>query len=184
MATLLLDFLPVLVFFAAYKLSDLMVATVALIVVTLVQTAVTWVRTRTIKKMNLIVAGLVLVFGGATLLLNDEMWIKWKPTVVYWMFAAVFAASHWIGEKPITRRMFGAQMTLPDFAWTRLNFAWVVFFAVGGALNLWVAYAFSTDIWVNFKLVAAIGLPVLFALAQGFYIARHASEAETGGSAR
>lgn len=175
MFALLLDFLPVLVFFAAYKLSNLMVATAALIVVTLVQTAVTWARTRTVKKMSLLVAGLVLVFGGLTLVLDSEIWVKWKPTAVYWMFAVVFAGSEWVGAKSIVRRMFDAQMTLPDFAWRRLNFAWVAFFTLGGALNLWVAYNFSTDTWVNFKLGAAIGLPLLFALVQGIYVARHAS---------
>lgn len=176
MLALLADFLPVLVFFAAYKLSDLMVATVALIVVTLVQTAVTWFRTRTVKKMNLIVAGLVLVFGGLTLLLDSEIWVKWKPTAVYWMFAVAFAGSEWIGAKSLVRRMFDAHMSLPEFAWRRLNAAWVLFFIAGGALNLWVAYAFSTDTWVNFKLAAAVGLPVVFALAQGFYVARHVTE--------
>lgn len=177
MFALLLDFLPVLLFFAAYKLSDLMVATAVLIIATLVQTAITWARTRTVKKLNLVVAGLVLVFGGLTLLLDSEIWVKWKPTAVYWMFAAVFAGSEWIGAKSIVRRMFDTQMTLPDFAWRRLNFAWVAFFTLGGVLNLWVAYNFSTDTWVNFKLAAAIGLPLLFALAQGFYVARHATEA-------
>lgn len=183
MAALLVDFLPVLVFFAAFKLWDLMVATAALIVVTGVLVAVTWVRKREINRMQVVIALLVLVFGGITLLLNDEMWIKWKPTAVYWLFAAVFAGTHWIGDKPLIRRLFESKMALPAVVWSRLNMAWMGFFAAVGALNLWVVYTFTTDGWVNFKLIAAVGLPVLFALAQGLYIARHVQEDDDGSPA-
>ncbi len=171
---LLLDFLPVLLFFATYKLWGLMVATAVLIVVTVVMAVVTWLRTRQVNHMQLTAAALVLVFGGITLILEDEMWIKWKPTVVNWLFAAAFLASQWVTSQPLVRRLFGSGLSLPDRVWTQLNLAWVVFFVAMGGLNLWVAYAFDTDTWVNFKLFGLLGLTVVFAVAQGFYIARHA----------
>jgi intracellular septation protein len=180
MAALFIDFLPVVVFFAAFWIWDLMVATAVLIAVTVVLAAYNWLRKREVNRMQLLTAALVLVFGGATLLLNDEMFIKWKPTIVYWLFAAVFAGSVLFGQ-PLLKRMLASKITLPDFAWSRLNTAWIAFFAAAGALNLWVVYAFSTETWVTFKLVAAVALPLLFALAQGFYIAKHAIEEETAG---
>ncbi len=174
--TLFFEFLPVLLFFAAFKVWGLMVATAVLIAATTVQVIVSWVRTRTIKWMQLVTAGAVLVFGGITLALDNELFIKWKPTIVYALIALVFVASHWIGDRPVIRRMLEASVSLPDRIWARLSALWVVFFLAVGALNLWVAYNFDTDTWVNFKLIAAIGLPIAFAIAQGFYIARHAQE--------
>lgn len=171
---LLLDFLPVLLFFAAYKLWGLMAATAVLIVTTVVMAAISWVKTRRVNHMQLTAAALVLVFGGITLILEDEMWIKWKPTVVNWLFAVAFLASQWVTSQPLVRRLFGSGLALPDRVWTQLNLAWVVFFVAMGGLNLWVAYAFDTDTWVNFKLFGLLGLTVVFAIAQGFYIARHA----------
>ena len=174
--TLFFEFLPVLLFFAAFKVWGLMVATAVLIAATTVQVLVSWVRTRTIKWMQLLTAGAVLVFGGITLALDNELFIKWKPTIVYALIALVFVASHWIGGRPVIRRMLEGSVSLPDRIWAHLSALWVVFFIAVGALNLWVAYNFDTDTWVNFKLVAAIGLPIAFAVAQGFYIARHAEE--------
>ena len=174
--TLFFEFLPVLLFFVAYKLWGLMTATAVLIVATLALVAATWARTRTVKWMQLVTAAAVLVFGGITLALDNELFIKWKPTIVYALLAAVFAGSHWIGERPVIRRMLDGAVALPDRIWARLSGLWVAFFLVVGALNLWVAYRFDTATWVNFKLVAAIGLPLAFAVAQGVYIARHAQD--------
>ena len=174
--TLFFEFLPVLLFFVAYKLWGLMTATAVLIVATLALVGVTWARTRTVNWMQLVTAAAVLVFGGITLALDNEMFIKWKPTIVYALLAAVFAGSHWIGERSVVRRMLDGSVALPDRVWLRLSGLWVAFFLVVGALNLWVAYRFDTATWVNFKLVAAIGLPLAFAVAQGVYIARHAQE--------
>lgn len=178
MLTLLFEFLPVLVFFIVFKVWGLIPATVALVAATLVQVTVNWVRTRTVNKMHVVTAVLVLVFGAATVLLDDEMFIKWKPTIVYWLFAAAFAGTAAFTERPLLKRLLGSKLTLPDFAWSRLNLMWIAFFAFAGVLNLWVVYRYSTDTWVNFKLFAAIGLPLLFAVAQGFYIARHVADDE------
>lgn len=173
--TLVLEFLPVLLFFVAFKLWGLMAATAVLVVATTVQVAVAWARTREVKWLQLVTAGAVLVFGGLTLALDSELFIKWKPTVAYGLFAAVFAASHFVGERPVIARVLDG-IRLPAAVWRRLSVAWIVFFVAVGAANLWVAYNFDTATWVNFKLVAAIGLPLAFAVGQGLYIARHVQE--------
>lgn len=170
---LLFDFLPIVLFFIAYKLADIYVATGALIVATLAQAGWGWLRQRRIEKLPLITAGLVLVFGGATLVLHDPVFVKWKPTVVNWLFAAAFVASRFIGEKTLLERMMGSQLELPAPIWVKLTFAWAVFFLVMGAANLFVAYTFDENTWVNFKLFGMLGLTLLFVLAQAAYMSRH-----------
>jgi intracellular septation protein len=116
------------------------------------------------------------VFGGATLLLHDETFIKWKPTVLYWLFAAVLAGGELFAGRNLLRALLGAQLELPDTAWRRLNLSWIGFFALMGAANLAVAYNFSTDAWVNFKLFGGIGLMLLFVLAQGLVLAKYVQD--------
>jgi len=121
---------------------------------------------------------LVVVMGGLTVWLHSETFIKWKPTLLYWVMALAFAVA-WVGwRKNLVRVMLGSQMTLPDAVWQRLNIAWAAFFAAMGALNLWVAYTFSTPAWVNFKLFGIMGLLLVFALAQGVYLSRHLRDEE------
>lgn len=170
---LLFDLLPVLLFFAAYKLADIYVATAVLIVGVLVQTLLSWIRHRKVSPMLLTSAVLVLVFGGLTLLVHDATFIKWKPTIVNWLFAAAFLASQFMKGPTVVQRLMGEQVKLePPSLWTRLNTMWVVFFVVVGALNLYVAFNFSEAAWVNFKLFGLMGLTVAFALAQGVWLAR------------
>ena len=119
---------------------------------------------------------IILVFGGATLALQDETFIKWKPTVLYWLFAAVLAGGELLAGRNLLRALLGAQLELPDAAWRRLNLSWIGFFAFMGAANLAVAYNFSTDAWVNFKLFGGIGLMLLFVLAQGLFLAKYVQE--------
>lgn len=177
----LFDFFPVLLFFVAYKWQGIFVATGVIIVATLVQVAVQWLRTRSVKPMHLVTAALVLVFGGLTLVVQDEAWIKWKVTVVNWLFAAGFLASAWIGKRTVIERLLGAEIRLPGFVWRRLNLMWVAFFAFLGALNLYVMHAFDTDAWVDFKFYGVIGLTLVFALFQGVYLARHVHEESESG---
>jgi intracellular septation protein len=177
MAAFLFDFFPVLLFFAAFKVWDLMVATAVLIVATLLQTAWSWWHKGKVNRMHLLTAVLVLVFGGITLLLEDEIFIKWKPTVVNWLFAAAFLGSQWLaGGKPLIRRMMEHGIALPDAIWLRLNMAWSAFFLLLGGLNLCVVHTFDTATWVNFKLFGMVGLTVAFAFAQGFYMVRHVED--------
>ncbi|MBV0933425.1 septation protein A [Marinobacterium weihaiense] len=171
---LLLDFLPVIIFFAVYKFSgDFILATAVLIPATLLQMAYTWFKTHTIEKMQLVTLGLVVVLGGATILLDNKAFLQWKPTVVNWLFAAAFLGSHFIGSKTIVERMMGASLELPARIWRQLNTGWVLFFTLMGILNLAVMYTLSEEAWVNFKLFGMLGCTLVFVLAQGVYISRH-----------
>jgi intracellular septation protein len=169
----LFDFFPVLLFFAAYKLYDIYVATAVIIVASFVQVSASWLLHRRIEKTHLITLALIIVFGGATLWLQDEMFIKWKPSVINWLFGIVFIGSQFVGEKTIIERMMGKQMVLPDAIWTRLNMAWSIFFIALGCLNLYVAFGFDTNTWVNFKLFGLMGLTLVFIILQSIYVMRH-----------
>jgi len=171
---LLLDFLPIIIFFAVYKSTDdIIMATAVLIPATAAQMAYTWWRTHKIETMQLVTLGLVIVLGGATVMLQDKMFIQWKPSVVNWLFGLAFLGSHFIGSKPIVQRLMGSSLTLPDLIWRRLNIAWTLFFVVMGFINLAVVYTMSEEAWVNFKLFGMLGLTLVFILAQGLYLSRH-----------
>ncbi|HEX9207070.1 MAG TPA: septation protein A [Steroidobacteraceae bacterium] len=181
---LLFDFLPVVLFFIAYKLAGIYVATGVLIVGVLAQTAISWFRHRKVSPMLLTSAILVLLFGGLTLLVHDATFIKWKPTIVNWLFAAAFLASQFMKGPTLVQRLMGEQLQLePASLWARLNLMWIVFFLVCGALNLYVAFNFSESTWVNFKLFGLLGLTLVFALAQGMWLARKAEQMEKPGTA-
>lgn len=173
---LLFDLFPVVAFFALYKLADIYVATLAAIVSSLLQVGWVWFRHRRLEPMHLVTLAIIVVFGGATLLLRDPTFIKWKPTILQWLFAAVFAGSHWVGEKPMVRRMMDKQVQLPDPVWDRLSFSCVGFFLLAGGLNLYVAYTYDENTWVNFKLFGLMGLTLLFILAQSLYMMPHLRE--------
>jgi len=172
----LFDIFPVILFFIAFKAFDIYVATAVAMAATGVQIAWVWMRRRKVDNMLWVSLAVITVFGGATLILQDEVFIKWKPTVLYWLFGAVLGASAFFFRRNLLRLMLGEQLKLPDSVWRRLNFAWVAFFGMMGLLNLWVAYTFSTDAWVNFKLFGGIGLMLLFTLAQGLYLSRYLPE--------
>lgn len=170
------DFFPVLLFFIAYKMYDIYTATAVLIIACLVQTVGHWAIHKRFEKSHLITLVLVSLFGGATLFLQDEMFIKWKPSVINWLFGAAFIGSHFIGEKNFIQRMLGAQLILPQTIWRNLNSAWAIFFIALGFVNLYVVYNFDTDTWVDFKLFGLMGLTLAFMLLQGLYLARHIKE--------
>ncbi len=172
----LFDIFPVILFFAAFKIYGIYVATVVAMAATVVQIGWVWFRHRKVDNMLWISFGLIVVFGGATLLLQDETFIKWKPTVLYWLFSVVLAVSALIFKKNLIRTMMEKQVTAPDQIWRKLLAGWIGFFAAMGALNLYVAYAYDTDSWVNFKLFGGIGLMILFVVAQAFVLAPHIKE--------
>ncbi|WP_420554931.1 septation protein A [Neptuniibacter marinus] len=180
---LLLDFLPIIIFFIVYKTTnDIILATAILIPATLLQMLYTWIRTHKIEKMQLVTLALVVILGGATVIFQDKTFIQWKPTVVNWLFGLTFLGSQFIGSKTIIERLMGSNLSLPHFAWRTLNIAWVVFFLAMGALNLFVAYSFSEETWVNFKLFGMLGLTVIFIIAQGVYLSRHIDNTESNDS--
>ena len=169
----LFDIFPVVLFFAAFKLSGIYVATAVAMGATLVQILWVWLRHRRVDAMLWVSLAVIMVFGGATLILHDETFIKWKPTVLYWLFSATLAVAGLAFKKNLIRAMMGHQMSLPDVVWARLQLSWIAFFVVMGALNLFVAYNFSTDTWVNFKLFGGMGLMLVFVVLQALMLARH-----------
>ena len=172
----LFDLFPVILFFVAFKLSDIYVATGVAIVATFVQVGWLKLRARRVDPMLWASLGIIVVFGGATLALHDETFIKWKPTILYWLFAVALAASELAFGRNLMRTLLGEQLQLPEHAWRKLNWSWIAFFALMGAANLYVAFTFSTDAWVNFKLFGGMGLMFLFVLAQGLFLAKYVQE--------
>ncbi len=163
---ILVDFLPIIVFFSTYKLAGMFAATAALMVAMAIQIAVQWFRQGSVNKMLLISGALVGVFGGITLLLRDPIFIQWKPTIVNWLFAATFLGSRFIGASTITERMMGQAVELDAAMWRQLNLMWVGNFSFLGAANLYVVYNYDEATWVNFKLFGMFGLTLLMALGQ------------------
>lgn len=176
---LLFDLFPVVLFFIAYKLQGIYVATAVIIVATVLQVGYVYLKHKRVEKIHLITLVLILVLGGLTLILQDEDFIKWKPTIVNWGFALVFLGSHFIGSKPIIRRMMDQAIHLPDLVWIRLSFMWIVFFVLSGIVNLYVAFNYDTDTWVDFKLFGLMGMTLVFIILQGIYISRYIQESDS-----
>lgn len=169
---ILADFFPVILFYIAYKVSDIYVATGVAMAACLLQVGGLWLLKKRIETVHWVTLFMVVIFGGATLLLHDEQFIKWKPTIINWLFGVVFLGSQFFG-KPLVQRMMGASLKLPDLIWQRLNLMWAAFFLSVGGLNLYVMRTYDTDTWADFKLFGMLGLTVLFLIAQGLYLMRH-----------
>ncbi len=171
----LFDLFPVALFFVAFKLFDIYVATAVAIASTVLQVAWLKLRGKPVHVMLWASLAIIVVFGGATLFLQDETYIKWKPTVLYWLFGIVLTGAM-LFDKNLIRALLGEQMQLPERVWNRLNWSWVGFFAFMGAANLYVAYHFSTDLWVNFKLFGGMGLMFLFVVGQSLLLSKYVEE--------
>ena len=202
---LLVDFFPIILFFVSYHQANFLientfigslidtskpevilatiVATGVAIVASFVQVSYHWIMTRKFEKMHLFSLALITVLGGLTIAFGDPDFVKWKPTVLNWLFAVVFFISFFIGEKTLVERAMGNQIELPDGVWNRLNIAWVGFFIISGAANLYVAFYYALDVdektrmdmWVDFKLFGLMGLTLLFIILQAIYLTRHMS---------
>jgi intracellular septation protein len=180
---LLFDLLPIIVFFSLYKLINIYAATAATIAVAVLQTALYWFKNRQIDYLLLITTCLIVVLGTTTLLLHNEIFIKWKPTAISWAFALGFIGSHFIGKKPLIQltletaslRSSNQHLILPSATWRKLNWAWGLFYLFLGAINLYVVYHYDTDTWVNFKLFGMLALNVIFILIQTFYLTKYLS---------
>jgi intracellular septation protein len=170
---LLLDFFPIILFFAAFKLWGIYEATAVAIVATIAQ--IGWLRWRTgkIEPMQWLSLGVIVLFGGATILAQDETFIKWKPTVLYWLMGGALLAGQLILRRNLLKALMGGQLELPDAAWRAMAWSWIVFFAAMGVINIWVAYTFDTNTWVNFKLFGGLGLMALFVIGQALYLGRY-----------
>ncbi len=175
----LFDFFPILLFFIAYKMYDIYMATAVIIVASIVQVSWFWFKNRRVEKMHLVTLVLVIILGGATILLHNATFIYWKPTVVNWAFAIAFLGSQFIGKKNLLQRMLEKQITVTSkHVWVNLNIAWVLFFILMGVVNLYVAFNFEENTWVNFKLFGMMGLTIIFVLGQGFYLAKYITETD------
>ena len=199
----LYDFFPVILFFVAYKIFPglspetiapvnqltslgldpaasshaILFATLVAIIASFIQVSLYRIRHGRFERMHLVSLGILTLVGGATLVLRDPIYFMWKPTLLNWLFALVFLGSMWIGSKPLVERMMGGSISVPSEIWKRLNLAWVGFFILTGVLNILVAYQFSEETWVNFKMFGLLGLTVLFIFLQAFYLARYMPEA-------
>ena len=168
----LIDFFPIALFVVAYKMADIYTATGVLMLATLLQTGIIYTIDRRLQTLHKVTLVLVLVFGALTLLLQDERFIKWKPTVLYASMAIVLAAALWIWKKNFLQILLGSQLDLPTDVWARLTVAWIAYFFFMAGINAYVAAYFSTEFWVNFKLWGYV-FPVVFIVGQGLYISRY-----------
>ncbi len=169
----LFDLFPIILFFAAYKMYDIYVATAVAIGAAFVQTGLFWMKNRRFEKMHVITLAILVVFGGLTLALRDPVFIKWKPTVVNWLFAGVFIGARLFSKTTLIERMMGHAISVPPAVWQRLNWAWVLFFIFIGIVNLYVAFNYSESTWVNFKLFGMMGMTLVFVFGQAFYLGRY-----------
>lgn len=174
----LYDFFPILLFFVAYKVGGIYVATGVAMIAAMIQISYGWFIKKKVENMHWISASLILLFGGMTLILHDPLFIMWKPTILNWLFALAFAGSAFMGSKPLVQRMMEHVLTVPHPIWRRVNWAWVLFFIVSGVANIYVAYHYSQDTWVNFKLFGLMGMTFVFMILQGIYLARYAENTE------
>ena len=175
---LLIDFFPIILFFAAFKVWGIYAATAVAIVATIVQIAYLRIKHGKVETMQWLSLIVIVLFGGATLLLQDDHFIKWKPTVLYWLMGGTLLVGLTVFKKNFIKSLMGAQLQLPDPVWNTLNWAWTGFFAVMGVLNLWIAFRFDTDTWVNFKMFGGMGLMIVFVIGQALYLGRHLKETE------
>ncbi len=179
MKKFLFDLFPVILFFLAFKLYDIFVATSVAMVAAVGQIAWLWFRQHQVDKMMWMNLAIIMVFGGATLVSQDETFIKWKPTVLYWLIAAILLVSSQLFSKNLIRTMLEKQITLPKNIWQRLNLSWIGFFLLMGCINLYVAFNFSVDTWVSFKLFGATGLMVIFMIVQVLMLGKYVKESST-----
>lgn len=182
----LFDFFPLLAFFVAFYLPEdreqgIYLATMTIMVATFIQITAYWLLYRKFEKMHLITFAVVLVFGALTIYLKDERFIKWKPTIVNWCFALAFIGSHFIGDQTLFQRIINMgenRLVLPAGVWRRLNISWACFFVFLGLVNLYVAYSFSTEFWVNFKAWGMTLINIIFLAGVFVYIYLHIKQAE------
>jgi len=173
---LLFDLFPVILFFVAFKMFNVYVATGTAIVATIAQ--IGWVKWRhgKVDTMLWVSFAIIAVFGGATLILHDETFIKFKPTILYWVFATILLGSNLLLKKNLMRALLKEKLTLPTKVWNQVNLGWSLFFVILGVVNLYIAFNFSTDTWVNFKLFGATGMMLVFVLLQAMALSKYVHE--------
>ncbi|TEW54398.1 septation protein A [Psychromonas sp. RZ22] len=167
------EFIPLIIFFIVYKMIDIYVATGSLIVTTGLLLAYNYLKHGKAEKMHIITFLMVLIFGTLTLVLHDDVFIKWKVTVIYALFSIALIVSQYAFHKPFIKQMLGKEISLPDNVWNRLNLAWAIFFMFLGLLNIYVAFSLTQDIWVDFKVFGLLGATLVFTVLSGLYIYKY-----------
>ena len=167
------EFIPLIIFFAVYKMVDIYAATAALMVTMGLMLAYNYFKNGKAEKMHIITFVMVLVFGGLTLVLHNDAFIKWKVTAVYALFTLALLVSQFIFKKPIIKQMLGKELSLPDNVWNNLNTAWALFFGVLGALNIYIAFNLPQEVWVNFKVFGLLGATLVFTVLSGIYLYKY-----------
>lgn len=194
---LITDFLPIILFFIAYKfgggvytfngqeyqVEGIYAATAVMMVATLIQVALSWLIHRKVEKQHSVTLILVLVLGGATIWLQNPEFVMWKPTAVNWLFALAFIGARVFTDKTLLERLLASHLQLPTAVWSRLNMAWILFFIFSGILNIYIAYWYSEETWVNFKLFGSLAITVVFILGQALYLSRHIKDTPKSGDA-
>lgn len=170
---ILFDFFPILLFFISYKVFGIYTATAIAMVSAFCQVVFFRIKYQRFERMHLLSLALILILGTATLLLKNPSFIKWKPTGIYWLTATALLGSRVFGQKTLTQKMMESNICLPANIWHRLNYAWIGFFCTMGLLNLYIAYNFNTDTWVNFKLFGGVGFTLIFIFLQALYLSQH-----------
>lgn len=175
MKKFLFDLFPLLLFFVAYRFADIYVATGVAMVAAVGQIAYIKLTRQKIEAMHWINLVVIVVFGGATLWLQNEAFIKWKPTVLYWLFGVILLGSQLFLGKNLLQKLLAGKVELADAGWRGLNWSWALFFLFAGALNLFVAFSgfFGESAWVNFKVFGLMGLLVVFVIAQSLWLSKH-----------
>jgi len=176
MLNLFYDFIPVLLFFIVFKLYGIYAATVVGMIATAVQVIITALWKRAFDRKQVITLLVFVIFGGMTLYFHDPIFVKWKPSIIFWIFGMVFLLSHFVGKKVMIQRMMENMLEgkqLPPSVWKRMNFSWALFFLILGTVNIGIAYYFSTDAWVNFKFYGILGLLILFSVLQAVCLSRY-----------
>jgi len=182
MKKFLFDLFPLILFFVAYRFADIYVATAVAMAAAVIQ--ILWIKlsSKPIETMHWVNLVVIVFFGGATLWLQNEAFIKWKPTVLYWLFSGVLLVSKYVLSRNLMQKLLGAKVTMPDSGWDKLNLSWALFFLAAGALNLFVAFSgiFTESQWVNFKVFGLMALLIIFVIAQSIWLGKHMQQPDEG----
>lgn len=170
---LLFDFIPLIFFFTFFKLYDIYAGVLALMITSTIAITLTWFIYKKVDKIALLSYAMIMIFGCLTLFFQSDLFIKWKVTIIYLIFAAILIGSHFFLSEPAIKKLFGKELRVHDNIWTRINFSWAIFFILCAVVNLYVAYCFSQATWVDYKTFVLPGVTLVFTIISGVYLYKH-----------